>query len=83
MMKDDFICQSKQKSLKWKRKRKNKKIFLKLLNMKKTLEYVKDLRTLQGRTMLEEMSLREASCLGHFVLDVERLSFSAEKLFLP
>lgn len=51
--------------------------------MKKTLEYVKDLRTLQGRTMLEEMSLREASCLGHFVLDVERLSFSAEKLFLP
>lgn len=33
--------------------------------------------------MLEEMSLREASCLGHFVLDVERLSFSAEKLFYP
>ena len=54
-MKDDFICQSKQKSLKWKtnkQTKKNKKIFLKLLNMKKTLEYVKDLRTLQGRTML-------------------------------
>lgn len=51
-MKDDFICQSKQKSLKWKKKRKNKKIFLKLLNMKKTLEYVKDLRTLQVGTML-------------------------------
>lgn len=30
----------------------NKKIFLKLLNMKKTFEYVKDFRTLQGGAML-------------------------------
>lgn len=35
-----------------KKKKHNKKIFLKLLNIKKTLEYGKDFRTLQGGAML-------------------------------
>ena len=47
-----FASLSKNLSNGKKKKTHNKKIFLKLLNMKKTLEYGKDFRTLQGGAML-------------------------------